>query len=108
VGLGLFVAIFVVAIRRLSLIRPRSPTGLFVTTREQALAQMLIGSFIGYAIAGFFVSAEHFSYFYFLLGLVIGLVKLVRLRHAALFAMPAPPPMGARPPRPSPAMGPSA
>jgi hypothetical protein len=31
-------------------------------------------------VAGFFVSAEYFAYLYFILGLAVGLTKIVRLR----------------------------
>ena len=45
-----------------------------------ALAQMLTGVLIAYAVAGIFVSAEYFSYLYFTLALSVGLIKLVRMR----------------------------
>jgi hypothetical protein len=48
-----------------------------------ALAQMLIGAIVGFSVAGFFVSAEYFAYLYFILGLAVGLMKLVRLRAGA-------------------------
>ena len=44
---------------------------------------MLIGAIVGFAVAGFFVSAEYFAYLYFILGLAVGLMKLVRLRAGA-------------------------
>jgi O-antigen ligase len=85
-GLGVFIAMFVVAIRTLARIKPTGMSSLWITSREMALAQMLIGSFVGFVIAGFFVSAEYFSYLYFLFGLAIGLIKLVRLRRSTVLA----------------------
>lgn len=85
-GLVVFVSFFVVAIRMLVGVRPGRRYGPWVTTREQAVSQMLIASFIGFIVAGVFVSAEYFSYLYFLLGLVIGLDKLLRLRRDAGWA----------------------
>jgi hypothetical protein len=35
-------------------------------------------------VAGFFVSAEYFAYLYFILGLSVGLTKIVRLRATSL------------------------
>lgn len=85
-GLIVFVSFFVVSIRMLIGVRPGGRYGPWVTSREQAVAQMLIGSFIGFMIAGVFVSAEYFSYLYFLFGLVIGLDKILRLRRDAAWA----------------------
>ncbi|MBX6330721.1 MAG: O-antigen ligase family protein [Gemmatimonadaceae bacterium] len=82
-----FIAMFAVTIRALTRIRLDGPYGPWVTAREVALAQLLIGSFVGYVVAGFFVSAEYFSYLYFLFGLAAGLLKLVRLRRATTLAM---------------------
>ena len=79
-GLAVFIAMIVVtgvSLRRLS---PRGRWAPWITRREMALGQMLIGALIAFAVAGIFVSAEYFSYFYFLLGLAIGLIKIVRMR----------------------------
>jgi len=80
------VSFFVVSLRTLSDVRPGRRYGPWVTQRELAVSQMLIGSFIGFIIAGVFVSAEYFSYLYFLLGLVIGLDKILRTRRDAMWA----------------------
>jgi O-antigen ligase len=103
VGLGIFIAIFVVAMRSLARITPTGVNAYWVTPREMALAQLLTGAFVGFVAAGFFVSAEYFSYLYFLLGLTIGLEKLIRLRRSAvLAAVPRRPsaPRAAAPPLP--------
>ena len=95
-GLILFLGIFVASFTALRKIRPRGIYGPGITARETALAQMLIGSLVGFAVSGFFVSAEYFSYLYFLLGVIIGLTKMLRLRRDAIFALgvrgPAGPP----------------
>jgi hypothetical protein len=81
-----FVSFFVVSIRMLIAVKPGGKYGPWVTSREQAIAQMLVGSFLGFMVAGVFVSAEYFSYLYFLLGMVIGLDKILRLRRDAAWA----------------------
>jgi O-antigen ligase len=85
-GLCVFLGIFIVSIRALARLSSRSRHVPWITPRETALAQLLIGSLIGFMAAGFFVSAEYFAYLYFLLGLTIGLLKLVRLRREAIMA----------------------
>ncbi len=85
-GLVVFISFFVVALRMLAAVRPGGRYGPWVTTRELAISQMLIGSFVGFMIAGVFVSAEYFSYLYFLLGLAIGLDKVLKLRRDAGWA----------------------
>lgn len=85
-GFILFLGLFVVSFRTLWRVKPGGIYGPGITQRETALAQMLIGSMIGFAISGIFVSAEYFSYLYFLLGMVIGFDKVLRLRRDALFA----------------------
>jgi O-antigen ligase len=82
-GLLVFVAMLLVTGIALARLSPHGKFAPWISRREMALAQMLIGSLIGFAVAGFFVSAEYFAYLYFLLGLSIGLLKLVRLRAAA-------------------------
>lgn len=83
----LFIGLFVVSIHEMSRLRGRGFWAPWVGRREMALAQMLIGSFLVYAVAGFFLSAEYFEYLYVLLGLAIGMRKLVRLRRTATLAM---------------------
>lgn len=82
-GALVFIAILLVTGVALTRLSARGRYGPWITKREIALAQMLIGALIGFAVAGFFVSAEYFAYLYFMLGLSVGLVKLVRLRAAA-------------------------
>ena len=77
-GFIVFVSFFVVAIRLLMAMRPGRRYGPWVSRRELALSEMLIGSFIGFIVAGTFVSAEYFSYLYFLLALVIALDKVLK------------------------------
>ncbi|HEY9514719.1 MAG TPA: O-antigen ligase family protein, partial [Gemmatimonadaceae bacterium] len=85
-GLVLFVALFVVSFRILWRIRDGGVYGPGITIRETALAQLLIGALLGFGVGGIFVSAEYFSYLYFLLGMVIGLDKVLRLRRDAMMA----------------------
>ena len=85
-GLIVFVGLFLASFATLRRIRPGGMYGPGIGRRETALSQMLIGSLFGFAVAGIFVSAEYFSYLYFLLGLVIGLEKMLRLRRDASFA----------------------
>jgi O-antigen ligase len=86
-GLILFVGLFVASFTALRRIRPGGIFGPGVTARETALSQLLIGSLVGFAVAGFFVSAEYFSYLYFVFGMVIGLTKMLSLRRDAFFAL---------------------
>lgn len=85
-GLIVFVGFFIVAIRTLLRVKPGRRYGPWISPRELAIAQMLVGSLVGFAVAGIFVSAEYFSYLYFLLGLVIGFDKILRLRRDAAWA----------------------
>ena len=86
-GLILFVGLFLVSFRILRRVRPGSIYGPGVSKQETALSQMLIGALFGFALSGIFVSAEYFSYLYFLLGLVIALDKVLRTRRDTFFAM---------------------
>ena len=79
-GLGVFVAMLLVTGLTLARISPRGRWAPWISRREMALAQMLTGVLIAYAVAGIFVSAEYFSYLYFTLALSVGLIKLVRMR----------------------------
>jgi len=113
-GFIVFISLLVVSIRMLLKVRPGRQYGPWVTSRELAISQMLVGSFVGFIIAGNFVSAEYFSYLYFLFGLVIGLDKILRTRRDAAWsalamarpvrlATPQSGPVGAPPPYPLPA-----
>jgi O-antigen ligase len=79
-GLGVFVALLLVTGLTLARLSPRGRWAPWISRREMALAQMLIGALIAYAVAGIFVSAEYFSYLYFILALSVGLIKVVRMR----------------------------
>ncbi|HVX39493.1 MAG TPA: O-antigen ligase family protein [Gemmatimonadaceae bacterium] len=52
-------------------------------SRELALAQMLTAALIGFMVSAFFISAEYFPYLYALLGLSLGLAKVVLPREVA-------------------------
>jgi O-antigen ligase len=78
-ALLLFVAMLAVALRAAAVIA-RAPPSRGATEREPALGHALVASLIGYAVCGFFISAEHFSYLYMVLALVAGLLKLHRMR----------------------------
>jgi len=82
-GALVFIAILIVTARGLTRISPRGRWGPWIGRRERALAQMLTGAIVGFTVAGFFVSAEYFAYLYFILGLAVGLMKLIRLRAGA-------------------------
>lgn len=83
-GALVFIAILVVTGIGLTRISPRGRWAPWISRRDMALAQMLIGAIVGFAVAGFFVSAEYFAYLYFILGLSVGLMKLIRLRAGAV------------------------
>jgi O-antigen ligase len=82
-GLVVFIAMLAVTGAALVEISPKRKWGPWISRRERALAQMLIGALIGYCVAGFFVSAEYFAYLYFMLALAVGLTKVIRARAAA-------------------------
>ncbi|HEV7703052.1 MAG TPA: O-antigen ligase family protein [Gemmatimonadaceae bacterium] len=75
-----FIAILISTAYGLTRLSPRGKWARWISRREMALAQMLIGALVGFSVAGFFVSAEYFAYLYFILGLSVGLTKIVRLR----------------------------
>jgi O-antigen ligase len=79
-GLIVFIAMLSVTGSTLTRISPRGRFAPWISRREMALAQMLIGALIAFAVAGVFVSAENFAYLYFLLALAVGLIKIVRMR----------------------------
>jgi len=88
-ALCIFIAMFGIAMRDMNrLSSPRRYHPPWLGSRVSTLAQMVLGSFVGFVIAGFFVSAEYFSYLYFLFGLSLGLLKLVRLRRTAMQTAP--------------------
>ncbi len=91
-GLIIFLTLLGIVFYRLSRMRIGGAYGLAVGRREMALAQMLTGAFIGFVVCGIFVSAEYYSYLYFLVGSTVGLVKVIRLRSVALVAGGAPRP----------------
>jgi O-antigen ligase len=68
-GLGLFVALFAVAVRALSRVGRGQGAAAF-------LAQTLTASLVAYVVSGFFLSAAYWAYLYTLLGMVAGLVKI--------------------------------
>jgi O-antigen ligase len=83
-GALVFIAMLAVTGFSLTRISPRGKWAPWITRREMALAQMLIGAIVGFCVAGFFVSAEYFAYLYFILGLAVGMTKLMRLRAGAM------------------------
>jgi O-antigen ligase len=99
-----FIALLGVTAYGLSAFSPRGKWSRWITRREMALAQMLIGALVGFSVAGFFVSAEYFAYLYFILGLAVGLQKVVRLRALASPAQRAQPKvrLASKSPLPSP------
>jgi O-antigen ligase len=88
-GLAVFVAMLVVTVVSLRRISRRGRWARWVSAREISLAQMLIAALFGFAVSGIFVSAEYFTYLYFILAMSVGLIKLVRARAVAT---PAPRP----------------
>lgn len=74
-GLAIFTSLFVVSFLKLRRVRSRQPWLPRTAARDPALAQALTASFIAYAVAGFFVSAEWRPFLFFLLAMVIGLTR---------------------------------
>lgn len=69
-GLLVFATMLGTAFKHLSEIKD-GPTGdPDVTAEDVALSQALIGSLIGFCVAGFFVSATYFAFLYVLIGMV--------------------------------------
>jgi O-antigen ligase len=112
-GIILFVSLLITTIATMARVRSGRRYGPLITNRETALGQMMVGSLLGYCAGGFFVSAEYYSYLYFLVGLAIGLDKVLRLRRRAtmtaiaayvspvrLSSMPSASMAAVRPPRP--------
>lgn len=94
-GLVLFIAMFVIAFKLLRRVKPVAGETR-ETSRRRALAQMLMGSFVGFLICGFFLSAQHFSILYALLGLTMALWKINRLDPGNAMATVAPAPQRMR------------
>ena len=79
VALVLFVAMLAVALRNAAwMARWRLPWG--APARESGLGHAFVASILGYAVCGFFISAEHFAYLYMVLAFVAGAVKVMRAR----------------------------
>jgi O-antigen ligase len=78
-GLLLFVSILVAAGRSMTRVKlnRRQP---WITGDDQAYAQMLIASLIGFSVAGFFVSAEYFTFLYVVLALTVGMRAVLQRR----------------------------
>jgi O-antigen ligase len=70
-GLVLFVSLLAAGFRTLAPIR-RGPQG-----PPAFLAQALTASLLSYAVSGFFLSAAYWAYLYALLGMIVGLAKVV-------------------------------
>ena len=76
IGFISFLAIFVSGIRSMARVRMGSPPGV-APQLEFPQSQMLLGSLLGFVVCGLFLSAEHFAVLYVLLGMVVGLLKLL-------------------------------
>ena len=76
IAFTLFVAALVIAFRVLHRLRAARPLQDPGVLRRVAFACTLIASLVGFIVAGFFVSAEYFSYLYVLLGLSMGFAKI--------------------------------
>lgn len=83
-GLALFVALFIAALRAMRRIKRARNVTDRATIGEAALASSLIASLIGFIVSGFFLSAWSFSYLYVILGLVVALTKLNGFAHPSL------------------------
>jgi O-antigen ligase len=81
-GLIIFVTMIGTSFSRMSQIKSGWGGDPAVTPDDAAFAQTLIGSLIGFCIAGFFVSAAYFSILYVLIGLVVAEDSLRKRRRA--------------------------
>jgi O-antigen ligase len=81
-GLIIFVTMIGTSFSHLSQIKSGPDGDPEVTPDDAAFAQTLIGSLIGFCIAGFFVSAAYFSLLYVLIGLVVAEDSLRKRRRA--------------------------
>jgi O-antigen ligase len=80
IALAAFLGLFFIMFRTLSRVRAGPRGSPWVTPSDQAYAQMLTASFIGFMVCGFFVSAEYFAYLYVLFGLAVAQVAILRRR----------------------------
>lgn len=94
-GLLLFLSLLYVGFREAWRVTRRRRSREWLMSRETALAQTFFGALLGFAVCGIFLSAEWFAWFYLVLGLILGLVKVVRLGEAKAGA-PATLPRAAR------------
>jgi O-antigen ligase len=87
IALGLFLAALFQSFR--TMLRVQRQTDPPASPRERAMAQTLIAAFLGYVVAGFFLSAQFLAYLYVLLGMGMALVKIAgRESLAAAAAVP--------------------
>jgi len=70
-GLMLFVTLIGTALKHLAEIKAGPKGDPDVTPEDAAFSQALTGSLIGFCVAGFFVSATYFAFFYVLIGMVV-------------------------------------
>ena len=80
IALALFLSILWLSFRSLARVRAGPRGSPVATPTDQAFAQMLTASLIGYIVSGIFVSAEYFTYLYVLLGLVLAQQAILRRR----------------------------
>lgn len=81
-GILLFVAMILGAVRVLNRVRS-GPDGVpGISQDDEAYAQMLIASLLGYCVAGFFISASYFTYLYILIGLTVAQHGILKHRVA--------------------------
>lgn len=81
-GLVIFIAMIYGSMRVLARIRTDPQKTSVVTDSDEAYAQMLIGSLVGYCVAAFFVSGTYFAYLYVIIGLGVALKAVLRRRTA--------------------------
>lgn len=81
-GLIAFVTMIGTSFKHLSSIKTGRDEYIGVTNEDEAFAQALIASLIGFCVAGFFVSAAYSPFLLALIGLVVGIDSLRRRRIA--------------------------
>jgi O-antigen ligase len=86
---ALFIFRFLLMFWMLGRIRPPPRGKPYITSDDQAYAQMLIAAFIGFVVSGIFVSAEYFAFLYMLLGLVVAQQAVLKRRALAARRAPA-------------------
>lgn len=77
-GLIIFIALFYQAFKLVRRLKPRLRGQNRAPPTTVAIAQAIAAALLGFIVAGFFVSAEYFSFLYVFLGLAAALYKLVR------------------------------